>query len=124
MGFIVQILQGLEYLHNHRILHLDIKPDNIMVTNLSVIKIIDFGSAQSYNPLSLQKYSRDLGTLEYMGIYSMIDMSCPVLFFVLRIVIRQFNVSSCFSQAPEMLKGDVVGPPADIWSLGILSYIM
>ncbi|KAA0713166.1 Striated muscle preferentially expressed protein kinase [Triplophysa tibetana] len=92
VGFIVQILQGLEYLHNHRILHLDIKPDNIMVTNLSVIKIIDFGSAQSFNPLSLQKYSRDLGTLEYM--------------------------------APEMLKGDLVGPPAEIWSLGILSYIM
>ncbi|XP_057194752.1 striated muscle preferentially expressed protein kinase isoform X3 [Triplophysa rosa] len=92
VGFIVQILQGLEYLHNHRILHLDIKPDNIMVTNLSVIKIIDFGSAQSFNPLSLQNYSRDLGTLEYM--------------------------------APEMLKGDVVGTPAEIWSLGILSYIM
>ncbi|XP_067228962.1 striated muscle preferentially expressed protein kinase isoform X3 [Chanodichthys erythropterus] len=92
VGFIVQILQGLEYLHNCRILHLDIKPDNIMVTNLNVIKIIDFGSAQRFNPLSLQQYSRDLGTLEYM--------------------------------APEMLKGDLVGPPADIWSLGVLSYIM
>ncbi|KAK7155110.1 hypothetical protein R3I93_009911 [Phoxinus phoxinus] len=92
VGFIVQILQGLEYLHNCRILHLDIKPDNIMVTNLNVIKIIDFGSAQRFNPLSLQQYSRGLGTLEYM--------------------------------APEMLKGDLVGPPADIWSLGVISYIM
>lgn len=27
-------------------------------------------------------------------------------------------------KAPEMLKGDVVGPPADIWSIGILTYIM
>lgn len=69
VGFIVQILQGLEYLHNCRILHLDIKPDNIMVTNLNVIKIIDFGSAQRFNPLSLQQYSRDLGTLEYMGMH-------------------------------------------------------
>uniref|UniRef100_A0A8C1IND1 non-specific serine/threonine protein kinase n=1 Tax=Cyprinus carpio TaxID=7962 RepID=A0A8C1IND1_CYPCA len=92
VGFIVQILQGLEYLHNCRILHLDIKPDNIMVTNLNVIKIIDFGSAQRFNPLSLKQYSRELGTLEYM--------------------------------APELLKGDLVGPPADIWSLGVLSYIM
>ncbi|XP_036426451.1 striated muscle preferentially expressed protein kinase isoform X2 [Colossoma macropomum] len=92
VGYIVQILQGLEYLHNHRILHLDIKPDNIMVTNLSVIKIIDFGSAQNFNPLFLKHYSRDLGTLEYM--------------------------------APEMLKGDAVGPAADIWSLGVLTYVM
>lgn len=27
-------------------------------------------------------------------------------------------------KAPEMLKGDVVGPPADIWSIGVLTYIM
>ncbi|XP_049335815.1 striated muscle preferentially expressed protein kinase isoform X2 [Astyanax mexicanus] len=92
VGYIVQILQGLEYLHNCRILHLDIKPDNIIVTELSAIKIIDFGSAQTFNPLSLKHYSKDLGTLEYT--------------------------------APEMLKGDAVGPPADLWSLGVVTYIM
>lgn len=27
-------------------------------------------------------------------------------------------------KAPEMLRGDVVGPPADIWSIGVLTYIM
>lgn len=27
-------------------------------------------------------------------------------------------------KAPEMLKGDVVGPPADIWSIGVVTYIM
>lgn len=26
--------------------------------------------------------------------------------------------------APEMLKGDVVGPPADIWSVGVLTFVM
>uniref|UniRef100_A0A673VRJ5 non-specific serine/threonine protein kinase n=1 Tax=Salmo trutta TaxID=8032 RepID=A0A673VRJ5_SALTR len=90
--YLVQILQGLEYLHNRRILHLDIKPDNVMVTNLNVIKIVDFGSAQNFNPLSLKQYNSGLGTLEYMS--------------------------------PEMVKGDVVGPPADIWSLGVLTYVM
>ncbi|CAB1327736.1 unnamed protein product [Coregonus sp. 'balchen'] len=90
--YLVQILQGLEYLHNRRILHLDIKPDNVMVTNLNVVKIVDFGSAQNFNPLSLKQYNSSLGTLEYMS--------------------------------PEMVKGDVVGPPADIWSLGVLTYVM
>uniref|UniRef100_A0A8C7NFQ2 Striated muscle enriched protein kinase a n=1 Tax=Oncorhynchus mykiss TaxID=8022 RepID=A0A8C7NFQ2_ONCMY len=90
--YLVQLLQGLEYLHNRRVLHLDIKPDNVMVTNLNVIKIVDFGSAQNFNPLSLKQYNSGLGTLEYMS--------------------------------PEMVKGDVVGPPADIWSLGVLTYVM
>uniref|UniRef100_A0A3P8NNC0 non-specific serine/threonine protein kinase n=1 Tax=Astatotilapia calliptera TaxID=8154 RepID=A0A3P8NNC0_ASTCA len=90
--YVVQILQGLDYLHARRILHLDIKPDNIIVTYMNVIKIIDFGSAQTYNPLFLKQFSPPVGTLEYMS--------------------------------PEMLKGDVVGPPADIWSVGVLTFIM
>ncbi|KAK2839515.1 hypothetical protein Q5P01_013255 [Channa striata] len=90
--YIVQILQGLDYLHTRRILHLDIKPDNMIVTYMNVIKIIDFGSAQTYNPLFLKQFSPPIGTLEYMS--------------------------------PEMLKGDVVGPPADIWSVGVLTFIM
>ncbi|XP_038138859.1 striated muscle preferentially expressed protein kinase [Cyprinodon tularosa] len=90
--YIVQILQGLDYLHARRILHLDIKPDNIIVTHMNLVKIIDFGSAQTYNPLFLKQFSPPIGTLEYMS--------------------------------PEMLKGDVVGPPADIWSVGVLTFIM
>ncbi|XP_041662707.1 striated muscle preferentially expressed protein kinase [Cheilinus undulatus] len=90
--YIMQILQGLDYLHTRRILHLDIKAENIIVTYMNVIKIIDFGSAQTYNPLFLKQFSPPIGTLEYMS--------------------------------PEMLKGDVVGPPADIWSVGVLTFIM
>lgn len=67
MGYLVQILQGVEYLHNRRVLHLDLKPDNIMVTNLNAVKIVDFGSAQSFNPLSLKREDSGAGTLEYMG---------------------------------------------------------
>ncbi|MEQ2209203.1 hypothetical protein XENOCAPTIV_026561 [Xenoophorus captivus] len=64
--YIVQILQGLDYLHARRILHLDIKPENIIVTHMNLIKIIDFGSAQTYNPLFLKQFSPPIGTLEYM----------------------------------------------------------
>ncbi|CAL8240298.1 unnamed protein product [Merluccius merluccius] len=92
VAYIIQILQGLDYLHTRRILHLDIKPENIIVTYMNVIKIIDFGSAQSFNPLFLKQFSPPIGTLEYMS--------------------------------PEMVKGDVVGPPADIWSVGVLTCIM
>lgn len=66
VAYIIQILQGLDYLHTRRILHLDIKPENIIVTYMNVIKIIDFGSAQSFNPLFLKQFSPPIGTLEYM----------------------------------------------------------
>ncbi|XP_061633379.1 striated muscle preferentially expressed protein kinase isoform X3 [Phyllopteryx taeniolatus] len=90
--YLVQILQGVEYFHNRRVLHLDLKPDNIMVTNQNTIKIVDFGSARSFNPLSLKQQDLSAVTLEYM--------------------------------APEVVKGEVVGPPADIWTVGVVTYIM
>ncbi|HEX5637780.1 MAG TPA: protein kinase, partial [Gammaproteobacteria bacterium] len=39
-----QIIQGLRAIHRMEMLHRDLKPDNIMITNDGVVKIIDFGS--------------------------------------------------------------------------------
>jgi len=41
-----QVLDGLQYAHNHNILHLDIKPSNLFRTLDGYIKIIDFGIAR------------------------------------------------------------------------------
>jgi serine/threonine protein kinase len=40
-----QILDGLEFLHHNNIIHRDIKPQNILVTDEDAIKICDFGMA-------------------------------------------------------------------------------
>jgi serine/threonine protein kinase len=45
INYLHQIALGIEYIHQHNIIHLDIKLDNIVVTN-NKIKIIDFGSAE------------------------------------------------------------------------------
>lgn len=45
-NYLNQILDGLEAIHNAGMLHLDIKPSNIMVDNHYVVKLIDFGASK------------------------------------------------------------------------------
>jgi membrane-associated tyrosine/threonine-specific cdc2-inhibitory kinase len=56
------IASGLKVLHEHDIVHLDIKPDNIFITEDGVLKIGDFGMAGKVTSSS-QPSSRE-GDLE------------------------------------------------------------
>jgi serine/threonine-protein kinase len=57
---------GLEYIHQHGIIHGDLKPENILISNKGIIKIADFGlsKADSLFTLSREKLR---GTKRYMA---------------------------------------------------------
>lgn len=96
--FMQQILSGLSYLHNKGIIHRDLKPENLLLTSndpSAGIKLVDFGFAEKVQGNSLTKCC---GTPLYI--------------------------------APEVLNAGLfkTGPPyglaADIWSAGVIAYIL
>jgi cyclin-dependent kinase 7 len=54
-SFILQTTQGLEYLHDMWIIHRDMKPGNIFITDRGVCKIGDFGMVR----LSFRQHLRN-----------------------------------------------------------------
>lgn len=58
----VQLCDALSYAHNHRILHRDIKPGNIMINQEDQVKVTDFGLAR---PITGEAEENPYGTPEY-----------------------------------------------------------
>nr|XP_020671401.1 obscurin-like [Pogona vitticeps] len=48
--YLWQILSAVEYLHAQNILHLDLRSENMIITEPNLLKIVDFGNAQFYLP--------------------------------------------------------------------------
>lgn len=59
--YLMQLLEGLAYLHRRGILHRDLKPGNLMIAD-DTLRIIDFGLA-----MRLDSYQPMAGTLQYMA---------------------------------------------------------
>ena len=49
-NFLLQILSGIDYIHQLRVVHRDLKPENLLFDSNFNIKIVDFGLSNTYLP--------------------------------------------------------------------------
>lgn len=62
--FTLQLLEGTRYCHAHRVLHRDLKPQNLLINKEGNLKLADFGLARAFG-VPLRTYTHEVVTLWY-----------------------------------------------------------
>jgi serine/threonine-protein kinase len=97
-----QMCEGLSRAHRARILHRDLKPDNVMVTDELRVKLLDFGLAKLLLPLETDSEALTMARETSPGV----------------------TLGTAGYMAPEQALGKPVDVRADLFALGIVLYEM
>ena len=95
-GYILQVADALNYLHSFNILHLDIKPSNILIDSNERLVLIDFGISKRYDLEGNQTSTTPVG------------------------------ISKGYAPIEQYQQGNISGftPSTDIYSLGATMYFL
>jgi serine/threonine-protein kinase len=64
---VTQACRGLDYAHRNGVVHRDVKPGNLLVSDSDVVKLADFGIARATDQSSITQVGSVLGTAAYLA---------------------------------------------------------
>ncbi len=67
VDIIAQACRGLDYAHRNGVVHRDVKPGNLLVSDSEVVKLADFGIARAVDQSSITQVGSVLGTAAYLA---------------------------------------------------------
>jgi eukaryotic-like serine/threonine-protein kinase len=67
VDILTQACRGLEYAHRNGVVHRDVKPGNLLVSDAQVVKLADFGIARATDQSSITQVGSVLGTAAYLA---------------------------------------------------------
>lgn len=79
-SLLFQLLDGMAYCHGMKIMHRDLKPQNLLVDKEGVLKIGDFGLARSFG-IPVRPYTKEVATLWYRApeiLLGCVEYSTPI----------------------------------------------
>src|SRR5699024_11351573 len=66
INFTEQIIEGIKHAHDTKIVHRDIKPQNILINSDQTLKILDFGIAKALSEKTMTQTKHVLGNVKYL----------------------------------------------------------
>lgn len=117
----IEMLDGMQYLHQSGIVHRDLKPQNIIIANHGNVKIVDFGIAKDFEANSdLTRAGVFIGSVHYAApeiaagqvCSSATDMfSLGVIFYEMLVGKRPFRGKSVIEVLDKVKNKPIVFPP-------------